>query len=87
MLPGTITPCYADTDSMAVSTCRTLPFRNGMTVREELEAIYDPILRPEKREYWYANWDKWFVLTDTVEDEKRPGLLKSKIILLVLLLE
>ena len=79
LIAGTVTPCYMDTDSISIATCRTRPLRNGMTVREEMEAIFDPIIRPEKKEYWYANWDKWLVLTNKVEDEKRPGLLKSKL--------
>ena len=83
LIPGTAVPCYADTDSMALATCRTTQLRNDMTVREELVAIYDPIIRPEKKDYWYSNWHKWFVLTNIVEDEKRPGLLKSKHIFLL----
>ena len=78
--PGMITSCYSDTDSLAVATCCTAPLHQGMTPREELEAVFDPILRTEKRDYWYANWDKWFVLTNEVEDEKKPGKLKCKFI-------
>ena len=78
LLPGTITPCYADTDSMAIATCCTAPLNNDMTPRDELVAVFDPILRPEKRDYWYANWDRWFVLSKDVEDEKKPGKLKCK---------
>ena len=78
LVPGTFTPCYADTDSMAVATCRTGELRAGMSPEEELRAVFDPILRPERRQHWYDNWSKWFVLTREVEDEKFPGRFKSK---------
>ena len=50
----------------------------NMTPEEELRAVFDPILRPERRQHWYDNWSKWFVLTREVEDEKFPGRFKSK---------
>ena len=78
LIPGTFTPCYCDTDSMTIATCRTGELRADMTPEEELRAVFDPILRPERRQHWYDNWSKWFVLTREVEDEKFPGRFKSK---------
>ena len=78
LVPGTFEPCYADTDSMAIVTCRTRELRLDMTPEEEMTAVFDPILQPEKRQSWYENWSKWFVLTRETEDEKFPGKLKCK---------
>ena len=80
LLPGTFVNCYADTDSMAIATTRTKPMVEGMTPEEELRAVFDPIVKPDMRESWEANWKKWFVTTATVEDERFPGKLKSKLI-------
>ena len=76
--PGTFVSCYADTDSMALATTRTRPMTEGMTPEEELRAVFDPIVKPEMRESWEANWKTWFVTTDTDEDKRFPGKLKSK---------
>ena len=76
--PGTFVTCYADTDSMALATTRTRPMKEGMTPEEELRAVFDPIVKSEMKESWEANWKKWFVTTDAVEDERFPGKLKRK---------
>ena len=77
--PGTFTPAYCDTDSMGIATCRTDSERlKSETAEEKLRAVFDPIVRPEMKENWEANWKKWFVTEDTVEDEKYPGKLKCK---------
>ena len=36
-----------------------------------------PIIKPKLRNEFFRIWDKWFVLEDSVEDEKCPGKLKS----------
>ena len=77
--PGTFVTCYADTDSMALATTRTRPMKEGMTPEEELRAVFDPIVKSEMKESWEANWKKWFVTTDAVEDERFPGKLKRKL--------
>ena len=46
--------------------------------RAKMESIYRPILAAGKEESFYSKWGDWFVLTETVEDQRRPGLLKSK---------
>ena len=80
--PGTFTPSYCDTDSMGIATCRTDSERlKSSTAEEKLRAVFDPIVRPEMRDSWEANWKKWFVTEDTVEDEKYPGKLKCKFLL------
>ena len=42
-------------------------------------SLYDPIVRPEMRESWELNWKSWFVTTDAVEDQRKPGKLKSEL--------
>ena len=76
LIEGTFTTAYCDTDSMALATCRTDEELNGSTMEEKLRAVFDPIVKPEMRNHWEANWKKWFVTEDTVEDEKFPGKLK-----------
>ena len=43
-----------------------------------MESIFLPIVQKDKLEKFKSEWDKWFVLSNTVQDEKRPGLLKSE---------
>ena len=41
-----------------------------------------PVIKPNLRNEFFKIWDKWFVLENTVEDEKFPGKLKSIIYIL-----
>ena len=43
-----------------------------------MEATFLPIVKPELKQEFLKVWDKWFVLEDTVRDEKTPGKLKGK---------
>ena len=79
LIPGTFSTVYCDTDSMAIATCRTDRHSIKQTSEEQLRAVFDPIVRPEMRDQWEANWKRWFVTEDTVEDEKFPGKLKCKL--------
>jgi len=38
-----------------------------------MEATFLPIVKPELKTEFLECWDKWFVLEDTVRDEKTPG--------------
>ena len=62
---------------MAIATTATLLYK-GDDRRERMKSIFHPMLRSEMIESFYAGWEEWFVLTDKVEDLRRPGLLKSK---------
>ena len=77
--PGSFRSCYADTDSMAIATCKTLPFQTNMTIEEKYRCVFDPIIRSGKRESWEKNWKNWFVTTNTIEDGLKPGKLKCKL--------
>ena len=45
-----------------------------------MEKMFFPIVKPEKLEEFKKVWGEWFVLTDLLEDEKRPGLLKEEFV-------
>ena len=45
---------------------------------ENLRSTFDNCLLPGLKDEFYSIWEKWFVTKDTVEDEKKPGKLKSK---------
>ena len=40
--------------------------------------MFFPIVKEGKLEDFKKVWSEWFVLTDLLEDEKRPGLLKEE---------
>lgn len=61
---------------MAIATTNTLSYE-GEDRRERMKSIFHAMLRPDKIDSFYAGWEEWFVLTDRVEDLRRPGLLKS----------
>ena len=43
-----------------------------------MENVSWPIVKPGKLEEFKKVWEKWLVLTNTVEDEKCPGKLKTE---------
>ena len=40
-------------------------------------SVLFPVLKSSLKDEFLSIWDKWFVLEDTVEDEKTPGKLKG----------
>ena len=79
--PGSFVPCYADTDSIAIASTKTAQITETMTNEQRYRSVFDPIIRPEKRASWEANWKSWFVTTDTIEDGLKPGKLKCECLL------
>ena len=73
---GSYRNAYADTDSICIATSCTADITEDMKTIDKYRAIFDPIVRPEKRDSWEANWESWFVTTDEVEDQRFPGKLK-----------
>ena len=61
---------------MAFCTTRTI-VKKDATRREKMEGVFLPIVRPDKMDQFLAQWDQWFVLNDSVEQKRCPGLLKS----------
>ena len=43
-----------------------------------MESIFFPIVKQGKLDDFKAVWGNFFVLTNTIEDEKKPGLLKTE---------
>ena len=78
---GSFRTCYADTDSMAIATTKTIPLEDGMSTEMRYRCVFDQIIRPDMRESWEENWKKWFVTTDTIEDGLTPGKLKCNMFL------
>ena len=76
---GSFRNAYTDTDSCALATTRTAEITENMTIEQKYRAIFDPIVKPEKRESWEANWKKWFGTTNEVEDQRYPGKLKGNL--------
>ena len=42
-----------------------------------MSAILFPIVKPELLEEFKSVWKDWFVLEDTIENQKEPGLMKG----------
>ena len=66
---------YQDTDSVTLATTETGPI-TGTTRLEEMEQVFLPIVKPELLSEFKSVWGNWLVLSNRIEDEKRPGLLK-----------
>jgi len=75
--PGSVVPFYCDTDSMFVGLTNSRPRTEDMTTEEKLRALYDPIVRPDMKDSWESKWKDWFVTTDSVHDQRKPGKLKG----------
>ena len=77
LVEGSYRSLYADTDSISLATTRTADV-SMTTPEQEVEAIFKPIVRPEMLKSWDANWRKWFVIDNSVEERRNPGKLKRK---------
>ena len=73
---GSYRCCYTDTDSICFATSQTSNFDSSMDLESQYRSIFDPIVRPEKRDSWELTWKSWFVTTNQVEDQRFPGKLK-----------
>ena len=43
-----------------------------------MKAAFAPLIRDGMHDEFFAEWDRWLVLEDTIENSKEPGLLKSR---------
>ena len=77
LLPGSFRSSYCDTDSMCLGLSRTQPIPENATLEQYYRCLFDPLVRPEMRDSWESQWKSWFVTTDTIEDQRKPGKLKS----------
>ena len=46
-------------------------------------SIFLPVIKPGMENEFLSIWKKWFVTEDTVDDEKFPGKLKSRVFYLL----
>ena len=67
-----------DTDSLALACSDSLPFDDSEPRLDKMKKLFFPIVQPGKLEEFKKRWSEWFVLSDKIEDEKRPGLLKEE---------
>ena len=77
LLPGSFRSSYADTDSMCLGVSRTQPIPEDATPEQYYRCLFDPLVRPDKKDSWESQWKTWFVTTDEIEDQRKPGKLKS----------
>ena len=64
---------------MCLATSKTIPFDAAITPRfEQMQKIFFPIVKRGKLQEFKKNWARWLVLTNRLEDEKCPGLLKEE---------
>ena len=75
--PGSFRSVYADTDSMCLALTKTRRVQND-SEEEKYRALFDPIIRPEMRESWEANWKKWICTTTETKEIRTPGKLKCE---------
>ena len=78
--PGSFVNAYADTDSMCLGLSRTKPIPEDATLEEYYRCLFDPLVRPDMLNSWESTWKQWFCTTKAVEDQRKPGKLKSKFI-------
>ena len=76
--PGSFRACYADTDSMCLALTRSIKVDENDDLETRLRKIFDPIVRPDRRDVWEQTWRDWFVTTTDVEDQRKPGKLKGE---------
>ena len=85
--PGSYKLAYADTDSIAIGTTGSFHYE-GDDRKEKIRRMFEPMLKIDMKASFFENWHEWFVLSDRVEDLRKPGLLKGKftVILIICLL-
>ena len=72
---GSFKTCYADTDSMALALTKSGPEHENP--EQNLRSLFDPLVKPSKKQSWEATWKDWFVTTDEIWDIRKPGKLKG----------
>lgn len=56
---------------------KSKPFNNGSRL-EEMQSIFYPLVKPGFEEKFENEWKKWIVLSDKIEELKKPGKLKPE---------
>ena len=76
--PGSFRAVYADTDSMCLGLTKSLPETPGCSEEQKYRNLFDPLVRPDMRESWEANWKNWICTTTETTDIRKPGKLKCE---------
>ena len=81
LLPGSFQLTYSDTDSIGFALTETdlEAYNSAKNLEEKIEAIFGPVIKPNKRSSWDETYTDWFVTNDSVENQLKPGLLKCKL--------
>ena len=78
LIEGAFKLCYCDTDSLCIATTKTVRLSGKETLREKMEKIFLPIVKENRKEEFLAKWEDEFVLSETIENSRKPGLMKGK---------
>ena len=78
LIEGAFKLCYCDTDSLCIATTKTVELSGKETLREKMEKIFLPIVKENRRQEFLAKWENEFVLSETIENSRKPGLMKGK---------
>ena len=76
---GSFKICYCDTDSLCVATTRTKIITGEENLKEKMSNIFLPIVKSNMKEEFLSKWAEEFVLEDTIENSRKPGLMKGKL--------
>ena len=64
---------------MCLATSKTILFDSAITPRfEQMQKIFFPIVKRGRLQDFKKLWGHWLVLSNRLEDEKCPGLLKEE---------
>ena len=78
--PGSFQLTYSDTDSIGMAMCDTdlTAYRAATNLEEKIDAIFGPVIKPDKFCSWEEQYRNWFVHNESVQNQLKPGLLKCK---------
>lgn len=63
-----------------------MPIQEDDDLREKMRKMFEPIVIPEMRDSFFANWADFFVLENVVEQNRKPGLLKGNLSVIYLII-
>ena len=75
--PGSFKLTYCDTDSLCVASTKTDLLTGEESLEEKMSKIFLPIVKTEMREEFLIRWRNEFVLEETIDNSRKPGLMKG----------
>ena len=79
LIEGSYRFLYADTDSIAIGSSKTEIIHENDSLLAKMKKVFLPIVKPNFKDKFLDRWHNYFVLDDTIEQKRMPGLLKSMI--------